>query len=67
MKVQCTICDKIDDIIDDSFQAKRLRNKRSYMYLCNDCNERIAKNTEARHATGKFKLYQDKQDKDEYI
>ena len=27
MRVKCVICDKIENIKDDSFQAKRLRNR----------------------------------------
>jgi uncharacterized protein YlaI len=67
MEVKCTICDKIDTLEDDSFLAKRLRNRRSYMYLCDECNDRITEKTNARHATGKFRLYRDKKDEEEYI
>jgi len=67
MDVKCTICDKVDDLNDDSFQAKRLRNRRTYMYLCSECYNRIKLNTEARHATGKFRLYKENKNKEEYI
>lgn len=67
MEVKCTLCDRIDNLSDNSFQAKRLRNRRTYMYLCPTCYERIKVNTEARHATGKFRLYREKKDKEEYI
>lgn len=68
MKVKCTICDLIDELPDDSFKAKKLRNRRTYMYLCDVCYERIEMNTKARLATGKFKLYREiKKDEEEYI
>ncbi|WP_405102462.1 YlaI family protein [Oceanobacillus sp. FSL H7-0719] len=67
MQVKCTICDKINDLNDSSFQAKRLRNRRTYMYLCEDCYKRIADKTNARHATGKFKLYEERKNEEEYI
>lgn len=60
MRVQCVICDKIEAIEDNSAEAKRLMNRRMHTYLCEECNNRIAKNTLKRHDTGKFKLYQDK-------
>ena len=67
MQVKCTICDRIDELPDDSFKAKKLRNRRTYMYLCDECYERIKVKTLARHATGKFKLYREKKDEEEYI
>ncbi|MHA6251422.1 YlaI family protein [Oceanobacillus sp. CAU 1775] len=67
MQVKCTICDKVDELRDGSFQAKRLRNRRTYMYLCTECEERIAQKTHARHATGKFKLYEEHKNDEEYI
>lgn len=67
MQVKCTICDKVDELKDDAFQAKRLRNRRTYMYLCDECDDRIAQKTQARHATGKFKLYEENKNDEEYI
>lgn len=58
MQVQCALCDKIETVDDNSFEAKRLLNKRIRSYLCKICYDRIATNTNKRHATGKFKLYQ---------
>ncbi|TMN23924.1 DUF2197 domain-containing protein [Lentibacillus cibarius] len=57
MKVKCVLCDAIHDIKDDSLQAKRLRNRRIRMYLCDECDGRIYDKTQKRHATGKFQLY----------
>ncbi|MDY0408066.1 YlaI family protein [Virgibacillus soli] len=67
MKVKCVLCDKIEQIDDESLQAKRLKNRRINMYLCVACTERIAKKTNERHATGKFKLYQEEKDNNEFI
>ena len=67
MKVKCVICDQIENIDDDSFQAKRLRNRRLNMYLCKTCNKRIGIRTKARHETGKFKLYKDQKQKNDFI
>lgn len=57
MRVKCVICDKIENIKDDSFQAKRLRNRPIYTYMCQDCTDRITEKTEQRIATGNFHLY----------
>lgn len=67
MKVKCTLCGRIDELPDDSLKAKRLRNRQSYLYLCDDCHERITIKTKVRHKTGKFKLYCEKKEHDEYI
>ncbi|RKQ37358.1 DUF2197 domain-containing protein [Oceanobacillus halophilus] len=64
MQVQCTLCDRIDSLEDNTLQAKRLRNRRIYMYLCRTCYERIDNKTKQRHATGKFQLYNEKKEKD---
>ncbi|SHF48468.1 YlaI family protein [Ornithinibacillus halophilus] len=67
MQVKCVICDKIEEIDNDSLQAKRLRNRRIHMYLCTPCNERIKEKTILRHSTGKFQLFEEKKNEDEYI
>ncbi|CDQ40248.1 MULTISPECIES: YlaI family protein [Virgibacillus] len=67
MQVKCTICDNIESIEDDSFEAKRLRNRRIHMYLCKSCYDRIEYKTKQRHATGKFQLYEEKKPTDDYI
>jgi len=67
MKVQCVICDKIESIEDDCLRAKRLRNRKLNMYLCNPCHERISKRTKERHQTGNFHLYQNKRQKSSLI
>ncbi|WP_090238178.1 YlaI family protein [Lentibacillus halodurans] len=59
MKVQCVLCDAVHEIDDDSLQAKRLRNRRIHMYLCQECYGRIDDNTRKRHATGSFRLFDD--------
>ncbi|MDC3412788.1 YlaI family protein [Aquibacillus sp. 3ASR75-11] len=64
MRVKCVICDTIENIEKNSLQAKRLRNRRIHMYLCNKCNNRIEKKTKERHATGNFRLYREKKTTD---
>lgn len=66
MRVQCVICDKVETIEDETLIAKRLRNRPIHTYMCNTCNERIEVRTNARIATGKFKLYQDKKAEDSW-
>ncbi|MBA4537924.1 YlaI family protein [Bacillus aquiflavi] len=66
MKVKCVICDKIDILEDNSFLAKRLRNRPLHTYMCETCNNRITKNTEARIETGNFRLYEAKKQEDEW-
>ncbi|MFD1038737.1 YlaI family protein [Virgibacillus byunsanensis] len=67
MQVKCVICDTIESIEDNSFEAKRLRNRRIHMYLCDTCYNRVDENTRKRHATGNFRLYEKKKRKDELI
>lgn len=66
MKVQCIICDLIEEIDDDLPLAKKLRNRPIHTYMCEECYERIRERTEARLATGKFKLYRSKEDDNEW-
>ncbi|WP_047982936.1 YlaI family protein [Ornithinibacillus californiensis] len=67
MQVKCVICDIVENIEDNSPQAKKLRNKKTYMYLCQKCNERIKEKTLDRLSTGKFRLYKEKEKVDELI
>lgn len=57
MKVQCVICDTMNEIDDDLPLSKKLKNRPINTYMCNNCHDRIKMNTEARLATGKFRLY----------
>lgn len=57
MRVQCVICDSINDINDDLLEAKRLRNRPIHTYMCIPCHDRITKNTETRIDTGNFRFY----------
>lgn len=66
MKVKCVICDKIEDIEDESSQAKRLRNRPIHTYMCQDCHDRIETRTNERIATNKFKLYRKKKTDDDW-
>lgn len=67
MEVKCPICDEINQIDNNSILAKHMRNRRKHIYLCPTCDERIAIKTKARHATGKFRLYQEKKEVDPYL
>jgi len=66
MRVKCVICDKIESLEDDSFQAKRLRNRPIYTYMCETCSTRITERTEQRIATGNFHLYRSKKNQDDW-
>ncbi|MDQ0227033.1 YlaI family protein [Metabacillus niabensis] len=66
MKVKCVICDKVENIEDETLMAKRLINRPIHTYMCRECNERIEAKTNARIATGKFRLYQDKKTEDSW-
>ncbi|QOR68417.1 YlaI family protein [Cytobacillus suaedae] len=65
MRVKCVLCDQINNIEDESSQAKKLRNRPIHTYLCPNCNKRIEERTNERIATGKFKLYRKKVKKDD--
>lgn len=66
MRVKCVICDKIEKIDDESLIAKRLRNRPIHTYMCKDCSKRIAEKTNDRIATGNFRFYRARPDKDEW-
>jgi uncharacterized protein YlaI len=66
MRVKCVICDKIESIEDESFEAKRLRNRPIHTYMCKECRTRITNNTNARFETGNFRLFRAKSEKDEW-
>ncbi|MCP3741777.1 YlaI family protein [Rossellomorea sp. BNER] len=57
MRVKCILCETIEKIDDESVLAKRLRNRPIHTFMCENCSERIANKTNARIATGNFKLY----------
>ena len=57
MRVQCVVCDTLYELDDDLPLAKKLRNRPIHTFMCDTCNARIAKRTEQRLATGKFKFY----------
>lgn len=67
MQVKCVICDQVESIDDQSLQAKRLRNRRIHMYLCQPCYNRIDEKTKERHATGNFHLYRKPKQKEDLI
>lgn len=67
MQVKCALCDQEDELDDSSYQAKRLRNRRIGIYICDECYERISNKTKQRHLTGEFHLYKSSSQDDEYI
>ncbi|MCA1029918.1 YlaI family protein [Bacillus timonensis] len=66
MRVKCVLCDKIEQINDETSIAKRLRNRPIHTYMCNECNNRIEKRTNERIETGNFKLYRKKKKQDDW-
>lgn len=66
MRVKCVLCDKIENINSDTLEAKRLRNRPIHTYMCDICNKRIAEKTNDRIATGNFKLYRTRVEKDDW-
>jgi uncharacterized protein YlaI len=66
MRVKCVLCDKIENINSDTLQAKRLRNRPIHTYMCKDCDDRIAERTKNRIATGNFRLYRTRVEKDDW-
>ncbi|WP_373895896.1 YlaI family protein [Virgibacillus natechei] len=67
MQVKCVICDTVETLEDQSPEAKRLRNRRVHMYLCEKCHDRIEYKTKQRHSTGNFRLYRKKKQKSDLI
>lgn len=57
MRVKCVICEVINELKDDSPQAKKLRNRPIHTYMCDSCHDRIGEKTNARIATGDFVFY----------
>jgi uncharacterized protein YlaI len=55
MKVKCILCDNIEDIDDDSFIAKRLKNRPIHTYMCDECHDRVKEKTLANHTAKKMK------------
>ncbi|MBO9130309.1 YlaI family protein [Bacillus sp. 165] len=66
MRVKCVLCDEIHTIENETLLAKRLRNRPIHTFMCNRCQERIEQRTKERLASGKFKLYRDKQLEEEW-
>lgn len=65
MQAKCTICDVINQLEDHSFEAKRLRNQMSRMYMCPSCTKRISDKTNAHK--NKYKPILHKKKLKEYI
>lgn len=48
MKIQCCLCDAIEEIDPKSLLAKRYQNHPLKTHLCHSCNQHIKKTTLAR-------------------
>ncbi|MDN7226077.1 YlaI family protein [Planococcus liqunii] len=57
MRVQCVICDTIEELVDDTLEAKRLRNRPIHTHMCKACHNRITERTKERLATGSFHFF----------
>lgn len=57
MRVKCVMCDTIEELVDDTLEAKRLRNRPIHTHMCGNCQQRIEQRTKERLATGKFHFY----------
>ncbi|MBM6618603.1 YlaI family protein [Bacillus suaedaesalsae] len=66
MRVKCVICDKIENIEDETLVAKRLRNRPIHTYMCQDCHDRIEIKTKERLNTGKFRVYRERKLKEDW-
>ena len=54
MRVKCVICDRIENLHDDSPLAKKLRNRPIHTFMCQSCHDRIEASTIKRINTGNF-------------
>lgn len=48
MRVTCFLCERVEEIDDNSLLAKRIRHRPLTAYLCPACHDRIAQKTLAR-------------------
>jgi uncharacterized protein YlaI len=66
LRVKCVLCEKIESLSDDKPLAKKLRNRPIHTYMCDSCYERIEARTNERVATGKFQLFREKKQDDDW-
>lgn len=66
MKVQCVLCDKIEEKDPNALIGKKLRNRPAATYMCNPCSQRIKINTEKRRMEGRLKTPTFHKEKDEW-
>ncbi|WP_027725553.1 YlaI family protein [Tuberibacillus calidus] len=67
MLAKCMLCDRIDELDDQSPLAKKLRNRPIHTYLCPTCHDRITERTIERWKTGKFRIHHKRRTKDESL
>jgi len=61
MKVKCILCDDIHELLDNSLEAKRLRNHLDKIYMCPDCSQRITKKLESHSIERRTQPFKKKQ------
>ncbi|EAD4645470.1 DUF2197 domain-containing protein, partial [Listeria monocytogenes] len=54
MNAKCILCERVDELDNREFKTKQLRNKPIRMYLCPECEHRVAINTISRVNSGHF-------------
>lgn len=53
----CSLCEKVDELDDDSPLAKKLRNRPIHTYMCEECHQRISERTKERFNHSKYNVY----------
>ncbi|EUJ33076.1 hypothetical protein MFLO_05765 [Listeria floridensis FSL S10-1187] len=56
MKATCILCGTTNELDNREFKTKQLKNKPIRMYLCPECDHRIAVKTMERINSGKFRF-----------
>lgn len=58
MEVKCSLCEKIEELDDDSPLAKKLRNRPIHTYMCDECHKRVTERTKERfNNDNEYKVY----------
>ncbi len=51
MRVQCSLCDKMSRLDENTLMAKKLLNRPIHTYLCDECRDRISHKVKQRTKT----------------
>ncbi|EAE2473965.1 YlaI family protein [Listeria innocua] len=57
MNAKCILCERVDELDNREFKTKLLRNKPIRMYLCPECEHRVAIKTISRVNSGHFNFH----------